>query len=667
MSVTINNVMYSINGSVATVSGVVTKTLTSYNIETSVLYNGGNVPVTEIGQSVFQSCVNAVSITIPNSITKFGESAFNDCRSLNSISIPYGVTQLTKYCFLNCIALTSITIPNSVTSIERSCFHRCKLLGSITIPSSVTTLGQSSFQECSMLSNLNILSNNITELPHICFANCTNLVTINIPSSVTAINDGCFGGCSKLENINIPNGVTAITNGCFSSCDKLVSIYIPSSVTLFGIGCFEKCFALETINIPIGVTSIGDTCFNECFKIKNITIPNSVTAIGSRSFQSCSSLASITMPNTLTSIGASCFQNCSLLNSVVINSSKTLNVSSSAFQNKSSILTSKITFNNAYSYDELSSSCKTISTYFYIKLYNPTIGVFSIPNKNYGDTTFQITPPTSNSSGVFSYFSSNLSVATINGNTVTIVGAGTSTITTTQSETTNHTSGTSLTTFQVNKATPTITNFSIPTKIYGDAPFQITSPTSNSSGAFSYSSSNSSVATIIGNMLTIVSVGTSTIIVTQSETTNYTEGTSQIIFQVNKATPTITRFLIPIKKNDDAPFQIDTPTSNSLGAFSYASSNSSVATINGNTVTIVGAGISLITVTQSETTNYTEGTAIASFNVSPVITGGGELELFLQTDAKYAIISESLTITSDMVVSSEKALTSDEIVTLTKN
>jgi hypothetical protein len=167
-------------------------------------------------------------------------------------------------------------------------------------------------------------------------------------------------------------------------------------------------------------------------------------------------------------------------------------------------------------------------------------------------------------------------------------------------------------------------------------------------------------------MVTIVGAGTSTITATQSETTNYTSGTSQIIFQVNKATPTITRFLIPVKKNDDTPFQIDTPTSNSLGAFSYASSNSSVATINGNMVTIVGAGISLITATQSETTNYTEGTAIASFNVSPVITGGVELELFLQTDAKYANISESLTITTVMVASSEKSLTSDEMVTLTK-
>ncbi|MFY7886728.1 MAG: Ig-like domain-containing protein, partial [Dolichospermum sp.] len=98
---------------------------------------------------------------------------------------------------------------------------------------------------------------------------------------------------------------------------------------------------------------------------------------------------------------------------------------------------------------------------------------FSIPTKTYGDAPFTIIAPTSNSSGTFSYTSSNTSVATISGNTITIVGAGSSDITATQSETQDYTSGTIISTFQVNQLTPTITNFSIPTKTYGDAPFTI--------------------------------------------------------------------------------------------------------------------------------------------------------------------------------------------------
>ena len=227
--------------------------------------------------------------------------------------------------------------------------------------------------------------------------------------------------------------------------------------------------------------------------------------------------------------------------------------------------------------------------------------------------------------------------------------------------------------YKSNEIPPTITNFSIPTKTYGDAPFTITQPTSNSPGAFSYSSSNLSVATISGDTITIVGAGTSIITATQAATVNFTSGTSQTTFLVNKAIPIITNFSIPPETLGNAPFQINQPTSNSPGAFSYSSSNLSVATINGNTVTIVGAGSSVITATQAETANYTEGIATTTFTVyennpqtPAIITTGDGLEYFLQTDAKYANISENITITSDIVVSSSKILFSDENVTITK-
>ena len=62
----------------------------------------------------------------------------------------------------------------------------------------------------------------------------------------------------------------------------------------------------------------------------------------------------------------------------------------------------------------------------------PTVGTFTVPAKVVGDAAFDLTAPTSNSTGAFTYTSSNAGVATISGSTVTIVGAGTSTITATQ-------------------------------------------------------------------------------------------------------------------------------------------------------------------------------------------------------------------------------------------
>ncbi len=61
-----------------------------------------------------------------------------------------------------------------------------------------------------------------------------------------------------------------------------------------------------------------------------------------------------------------------------------------------------------------------------------SISNFASISKYYFDGTHTITPPTSDSSGAFTYTSSNTNVATISGTTVTIVGAGTATITATQ-------------------------------------------------------------------------------------------------------------------------------------------------------------------------------------------------------------------------------------------
>jgi len=66
-----------------------------------------------------------------------------------------------------------------------------------------------------------------------------------------------------------------------------------------------------------------------------------------------------------------------------------------------------------------------------------------------------------------------------------------------------------------------LSNFSVPAKVLGDAPFTLTAPVSNSNGAFTYSSSNTAVATISGTTVTIVGAGTTTITATQAATASY--------------------------------------------------------------------------------------------------------------------------------------------------
>lgn len=269
----------------------------------------------------------------------------------------------------------------------------------------------------------------------------------------------------------------------------------------------------------------------------------------------------------------------------------------------------------------------------------PTIGSFSISTKSFGDADFSLTTPTSDSAGAFNFTSSNASVATISGSTVTIVGAGTATITATQAADGNYDSGSTSATLTVNAISPTIGTLSSITKSFGDADFSITDPTSNSSGTFTYTSSNTSVATISGTTVTIVGAGTATITATQAANGNYSSGTTTATLTVNTIAPTLGTFNSITKNYGDANFSLTAPTSDSSGSFTFVSSNTSVASINGTTVTVVGAGTATITAIQAANGNYTSGSTTATLTVNTISPTFGAFNSITKTfgDASFSL------------------------------
>jgi hypothetical protein len=273
----------------------------------------------------------------------------------------------------------------------------------------------------------------------------------------------------------------------------------------------------------------------------------------------------------------------------------------------------------------------------------PTIGTMVAINKTYGDADFSLTAPSSNSSGAFTYSSSDQSVATISGSTVTIVGAGTATITATQAANGNYTSGTKTASLTVNTSAPSLSSFNSITKNYGDTAFTLTAPTSNSSGAFTYSSSDQSVATISGSTVTIVGAGTATITATQAASGNYASGSTTATLTVNSSAPTISSFNSITKNYGETPFTITAPTSNSSGAFTYTSSDQSVATISGSTVTIVAAGTATITATQAASGNYASGSTTATLTVNTIAPTIGTMAAINKTygDADFSLTAPS--------------------------
>ena len=112
--------------------------------------------------------------------------------------------------------------------------------------------------------------------------------------------------------------------------------------------------------------------------------------------------------------------------------------------------------------------------------------------------------------------------------------------------------------------------------------------------------------------------GIRTVTATQAAFNDFgTSATTASLTTGKAATVFSTTFTVPAKVQGDTPFTLTPPSSNNpTGAFSYTSSNENVATIAGNTVTVVGIGSSTITVTQAESATHTSLSATAALVVT---------------------------------------------------
>ncbi|MFD2602111.1 YDG domain-containing protein, partial [Flavobacterium suzhouense] len=235
---------------------------------------------------------------------------------------------------------------------------------------------------------------------------------------------------------------------------------------------------------------------------------------------------------------------------------------------------------------------------------------FSNITKNYGDADFNLTATGGSSGEPIAYVSSNPAVATIVGSTVTIVGAGTVNITASQAGNANYNAANDVVrTLTVNKENQTISNFNDITKTYGDVDFSLTATGGASGEPVTYTSSDNNVATITGNTVTIIGAGTTTITASQAGNDNYNAASLAHTLTVAKAGQSII-FSDITKTYGDSDFTLAATGGASGETVTYVSSNVLVATISGNTVTIVGNGTANITASQSGNANYNAATDV---------------------------------------------------------
>src|SRR6185369_2296651 len=253
---------------------------------------------------------------------------------------------------------------------------------------------------------------------------------------------------------------------------------------------------------------------------------------------------------------------------------------------------------------------ETVRTASYTIKQNQTITFAPLPAKTYGDTPF-ILGATASSGLAVSYISSNTSVATVSGTTITIVGTGTAITTASQSGNATYNPAVSVAqTLAVNQATLTV-RAADAIRVYGDV-----NPVFSATYNGFVNGDSLSVLTgspVLSTAATSTSpVGTYPITVAAGNlaAAHYSFSLANGTLTVTKADQTITFGALPARTYGDALFTLGATAGSGL-AVSYTSSNPSVATVSGTTVTIVGAGTTTITANQSGDATYNPALAVS--------------------------------------------------------
>ncbi|RYE18902.1 MAG: hypothetical protein EOP51_21025, partial [Sphingobacteriales bacterium] len=238
----------------------------------------------------------------------------------------------------------------------------------------------------------------------------------------------------------------------------------------------------------------------------------------------------------------------------------------------------------------------------------------ALTDRSLTDGPFTLSATGGASGNPVTFTSSNLAVATVTGNLVTIIGVGTTTITAAQAGNSTFNAAPAATqTLTVNGKLGQAITFAPPAaKAYGDAAFSLTATGGASGNPVTYTSSNALVATIIGNIVTITGPGTATITAAQAGNANYNAAANvtQTLTVSGVLNQTITFAALADQTYGAPAFALSATGGQSGNAVTFTSSNTAVATVSGNTVTIVGAGTTNITANQAGNANYNAASAV---------------------------------------------------------
>ncbi|MFY8213176.1 MAG: beta strand repeat-containing protein, partial [Flavobacterium sp.] len=255
------------------------------------------------------------------------------------------------------------------------------------------------------------------------------------------------------------------------------------------------------------------------------------------------------------------------------------------------------------------------STFAYHELPGQTITFGTLSAVTYGDAAFTLSATGGASGNPVTFTSSDPLVATCtgtNGTTLTITGAGTVTIYANQAASASYNAAAQESqSLVVNQKGLTISGLTGVSRVYnGTIAATFTGTPAYVGLAYGQSFSVSGTASAVFSDADVGTGKTITISGYTVPSDNYTLTQPTLTADITQASQTISFGSLPNRVVGGASFTLPLNASSTL-AISYASSDINVATVSGNTVTIVGVGTTTITASQAGNSNYFAATSVS--------------------------------------------------------
>lgn len=232
-------------------------------------------PLTEVPVGLLDGCEHYNgngpdnTLVLPDKITKINEAAFRGTNIGGDLVLGKNIEEVGNVAF-NKVQITSVEFLNPNCEISKLSFQYCTKLERASLPPTITSINGYMFNGCSSLTTIKI-PDGVTSIGTWAFKDCSSLTSIKLPENLITIGAGAFMG-SGIKEITVPESVTKVESmNTFAGCKDLKTIYwntnLPNSVWGNSHASFDKVGSNldhgTTVVLGENVTKLPKYMFNE--------------------------------------------------------------------------------------------------------------------------------------------------------------------------------------------------------------------------------------------------------------------------------------------------------------------------------------------------------------------------------------------------------------------